>query len=254
MTGQRIAWLLAALWLVPAATDARAETIVDVELVIAVDSSASIDDREFALQMAGIAAAFRDPEVIAAIASGPHGRIAVTAMFWAESGWPVDAMPWHVIADAAGAEGFARMVESWPRRIEGGTGIGTAVFNGVRLIEDNGLAGVRRIIDVSGDGRETTMRDFYITAGHARTVATSRNITVNGLAMLDDEPDLDAYYRDQVIGGPDAFLMTVHRIEDFAAAMRDKLIREIEHRPMVSRRSGRRGADGGQWIDVSGLM
>ena len=110
---------------------AHAQTAVDVELVVAVDSSASIDEREFALQLAGIAA-FRDPEVVAAIGSGPRNRVAVMAIFWAESGYPSDATPWHVLADAADAEGFARIMERWPRRIEGGTGIGTAVLNSVK--------------------------------------------------------------------------------------------------------------------------
>lgn len=231
----------AALWLLGTATTATAaETIVDVELVIAIDSSASIDNHEFALQMAGISAAFRDPEVIAAMASGPRGRVAVTAIFWAESGWPVDVMPWQVIADTGGAEAFARMIDTWPRRVEGGTGIGTAVFHGVRQIEENQLSSARRIIDVSGDGRETAMREYYITVAQARTMAILRGITINGLAMLNDEPDLDGYYRDQVIGGPGSFLMVAHRIEDFAAAMRRKLIREFEYRPVVS-----------QWINVN---
>ena len=233
-----IAVIAAVLALGAAARAEGAAATVDLELVIAVDSSASIDANEFALQMAGIAAAFRDAEVVAAIGSGPLSRIAVSAMFWAESGWPVDATPWQVLSDAAGAERFARLVERWPRRIEGGTGIGTAVFNGVRLIENNALDGARRVIDVSGDGRETTMRDFFITSSHARRVATSRGITVNGLAILNDEPDLDDYYREQVAGGPDSFVMAVQRIEDFAEAMRSKLIREIEYRPVVSRLAG----------------
>ena len=87
-----------------------AQTAVDVELVIAIDSSASIDSREFALQMAGIAAAFRDPEVVAAITSGPESRVAVAAIFWTESGYPVDVSPWHVLADAADADPFGTLV------------------------------------------------------------------------------------------------------------------------------------------------
>jgi hypothetical protein len=233
------AWY-AALWLATLAWPANAQPIVDLELVIAVDSSASIDDHEFTLQMAGIAAAFRDPDAIAAISSVPEARIAVTVMFWAEPGWPVDATPWHVISDAGGAEDFAGMIESGPRRVEGGTGIGSAVFNGVRLIEDNQLSSPRQVIDISGDGRETPMREFYITVDQGRAIAMSRGVTVNGLAMLYDEPDLDAYYRDEVIGGPDAFLMVANRVEDFAAAMRRKLLREIEYQPMIS-----------QWIDDS---
>ncbi len=211
----------------------RAQTTVDVELVIAVDSSASIDDREFSLQMAGIAQAFRDPEVIAAITSGPQSRVAVAAIFWAESGYPSDITPWYVLADAASAERFAGLMERWPRRIAGGTGIGTALLNSVKQLDYNAFEGKRRIIDISGDGRETTMRDFYITSPQARAMAISRGITVNGLAILNDEPDLDLYYRDEVTGGIDSFVMVAREIEDFAEAMRRKLIREFEYRPLI---------------------
>jgi hypothetical protein len=211
---------------------AAAQTAVDVELVIAVDSSASIDEREFALQLAGIAA-FRDPEVVAAIGSGPRNRVAVMAIFWAESGYPSDATPWHVLADAADAEGFARIMERWPRRIEGGTGIGTAVLNSVKQLEDNAIQGKRRIIDISGDGRETAMREFFITSPQARAMAISRDITVNGLAILNDEPDLDSYYHEEVTGGPGSFVMVTREIEDFAEAMRRKLVREFEYRPLL---------------------
>ena len=211
---------------------AAAQTAVDVELVIAVDSSASIDEREFALQLAGIAA-FRDPEVVAAIGSGPRNRVAVMAIFWAESGYPSDATPWHVLADAADAEGFARIMERWPRRIEGGTGIGTAVLNSVKQLEDNAIQGKRRIIDISGDGRETAMREFFITSPQARAMAISRDITVNGLAILNDEPDLDSYYHEEVTGGPGSFVMVAREIEVFAEAMRRKLVREFEYRPLL---------------------
>ena len=211
----------------------RAQTAVDVELVIAVDSSASIDEREFALQLAGIAAAFRDPEVVTAIGSGPRNRVAVMAIFWAESGYPSDTTPWHVLANAADAEAFAGLMAGWPRRVEGGTGIGTAVLNSVKQLEDNAIQGKRRIIDISGDGRETTMREFFITSPQARAMAISRGITVNGLAILNDEPDLDRYYRENVTGGPGSFVMIAREIEDFAEAMRRKLIREFEYRPLL---------------------
>ena len=91
----------------------------------------------------------------------------------------------------------------------------------------------RQIIDVSGDGRETTMREFRITPRLARNMAAGRGITVDGLAILDDEPDLDTYYRHEVIGGPGAFVEIAGTIDDFARAMRVKLLREIEHRPVV---------------------
>ncbi|MCH7555571.1 MAG: DUF1194 domain-containing protein, partial [Proteobacteria bacterium] len=192
---------------------ARGQTAVDVELVIAVDSSASIDEREFALQLAGIAAAFRDPEVVTAIGSGPRNRVAVMAIFWAESGYPSDTTPWHVLAGAADAEAFAGLMAGWPRRVEGGTGIGTAVLNSVKQLEYNAIQGKRRIIDISGDGRETTMREFFITSPQARAMAISRGITVNGLAILNDEPELDGYYRAQVTGGPGSFVMVARVIE-----------------------------------------
>ena len=118
---------------------ARGQTAVDVELVIAVDSSASIDEREFALQLAGIAAAFRDPEVVTAIGSGPRNRVAVMAIFWAESGYPSDTTPWHVLADAADAERFARLMERWPRRVEGGANGASGSFGEAAEIYGGGV-------------------------------------------------------------------------------------------------------------------
>lgn len=225
--------LLFALYLFAFPGAAVAQTTVDVELVIAIDSSASIDDREFSLQMAGIAQAFRDPEVVAAITSGPNTRVAVAAIFWAESGYPSDITPWYVLADVASAGRFAGLMERWPRRIAGGTGIGTALLNSIKQLDYNAYQGKRRIIDISGDGRETTMREFFITSPQARAMAISRGITINGLAILNDEPDLDLYYRDQVTGGPDSFVMVAREIEDFAEAMRRKLIREFEYHPLI---------------------
>ena len=114
-----------------------------------------------------------------------------------------------------------------------GTGIGTAVLNGVKQLEYNAIQGKRRIIDISGDGRETAMREFFITSPQARAMAISRGITINGLAILNDEPDLDSYYHQQVTGGPGSFVMVAREIEDFAEAMRRKLIREFDYRPLL---------------------
>jgi len=208
---------------------------VDLALVLAIDSSASIDDGEYALQMAGIAAAFRDRAVWDAIGSGPTGRIAVAAFIWAQSGWPKAATPWFVLDGPDRAEAFAATVERFPRSIEGGTGIGSAVMYGVRLIDESGLAATRRVIDLFGDGKETVFREWRVTPGQARFVATARGVTVNGLAILDEEPALDLYYRDNVIAGPNAFVMTAGSIADFARAMREKLLREIEYQPVVGR-------------------
>jgi len=223
----------AALAALLGAAPVSAETAVDLELVLAIDSSASVDDHEFALQMAGIAAAFRDPRVRAAIRSGPRGRIGVAAFLWAESGWPKAATPWFVIAGDADAEAFARTIETFPRTIEGGTGIGSAVMFGVRLFEQSAMVSPRRVIDLSGDGKETAFREWRVGPGQARFVASAHGITVNGLAILTDEPDLARYYRDEVITGPDAFVIAAATIADFARAMRDKLLRELTRRPVI---------------------
>ena len=205
----------------------RAETPVDLQLVVAVDASGSVDDREYALQLGGIAAAFRDARVLRAIAEGPTGRIGVALVGWAESNRPKAASRWHIVDDAASAEIFARTVETFGRPVGGGTGIGRAMTFSVTLLERSGLAGTRRVIDISGDGRETTFREWSVPPEQARHAAIDRGITINGLAILSEDPDLEAYYARSVIAGPGAFVMTVATIEDFSIAMRTKLIREI---------------------------
>lgn len=219
----------------PAANDA-----LDLELVLAVDASGSVNDDEFRLQMSGIATAFRDPAVLAAIREGPAGRIAVTVALWSESNLPKAALAWHVVGDAASAERFARQVEGFPRRVAaGGTGIGKGVMYALDLLRNNGLGADRQVIDVSGDGVETGFRDYTVPISQARQAADILGVTINGLAILTDDPDLESYYRAQVITGPGAFALSVDRYEDFAAAMRIKLVREIENRPIVSQRPPR---------------
>ncbi len=213
-----------------------AQTNVDLELVLAVDASGSVDDDEYTLQISGIANAFRDLEVLDAIAAGPLGRIAVTVSFWAESQLPKQSLTWLVIADAADAEFFAEQLESMPRAVPvGGTGIGRGVIYSVRIMQDNGMNGTRRVIDVSGDGRETPFRYFSVPPQQARAYAAAHGVTVNGLAILADDPDLERYYREAVIVGPGAFALAADDFEAFAEAMRRKLIREITYRPSVSR-------------------
>lgn len=209
---------------------AGAQMPVDLELVLAVDASGSVDDGEFALQMGGIAAAFRDAEVLAAIQAGPVGRIAVNIVIWADAQRPKDQMGWRLIGDGASAEAFAERVERHPRAIPaGGTGIGAAVLFAVKQLEKNGFAGARRVIDVSGDGRETTFREWMVPPTQAREQAVGRGITVNGLAILTDEPKLDDYYEAEVAGGEGAFVQVAKSYDDFAVAMRRKLLREIRY-------------------------
>ncbi|MEJ8573976.1 DUF1194 domain-containing protein [Microbaculum marinum] len=220
------------------ALPAGAETRVDLELVLAIDASASVDPNEFALQVGGIASAVRDPEVQSAIAAGPVGRIAVAAIVWADATLRKQPGPWFVVDDAASAEAFAVHIESFYRRISGGTGLGSGIAEAIRLMERNGIDGIRRVVDVSGDGIETPPRENVLTLPDARGMAIGRGITVNGLAILNDVPDLDDYYRREVLVGQGAFVMAASDYDDFADAFRRKLLREIEDRPPVSRRPG----------------
>ena len=212
---------------------AQEELPVDLELVLAVDASGSVDEAEFALQMGGIAYAFRNPAVVEAITQGFHGRIAVNVAIWAESRMPKDSSGWYLIEDTDSAERLARLVERYPRRVEGGTGIGRAITFAVDLFDDNGFASNRRVIDISGDGRETTFRNWSVPPSQARFKANAQQVTINGLVILADDPELDQYYRENVMTGPGSFVMKVNNFQDFPEAMSKKLLREIEYRPNV---------------------
>jgi len=215
---------------------AAAAQNVDLELVLAVDASGSVDPEEFDLQLEGIAAGFRDPAVRAAIRSGRRGRIAVDLLTWAEPQAPKDETGWFVLAGDADAEAFARLVRALPRRQNGATGLGAGVAAAVRSIEGNAITGWRKAIDVSGDGRETAARDYTVQVAQARAMAQAFDIVINGLAIGNEDADLRSYYRDRLQSGPGSFVMAVEGYEDFAEAMRRKLLREIEYRPPVAAR------------------
>jgi hypothetical protein len=204
---------------------------VDLELVLAVDASGSVDDTEFQLQIQGIAEAFRDEAVQSAVASGPSGRIAVALVIWADATLPKDESSWFVIGDRPSALSFADAVSQFPRRVEGGTGIGSAVAYAVRLLADNRFTAPRRVVDVSGDGVETPAReDLTILLPQARMMANAHDVVVNGLAIINEVHDLDQYYRDNVIIGHDSFVIKSRNYEDFREAIRSKLLREISAR------------------------
>jgi len=207
---------------------------VDLELVLAVDTSGSIDDAEFRLQMDGVSAAFRDPEIQRAATSGPLGRMAVSLLTWADASLPADRGPWFLISGPADAELFAAHVARRLRVVSGGTGLGAGLSTAVDMIDRNGYAGTVRRIDVSGDGRETPPRDFVVMVQQGRARAIRRSVTVSALAIRTDDPDLAAYYAAEVAVGPGSFVMAVDDFRDFGAAIRAKLLREIEYRPTVS--------------------
>ncbi|MCH7544718.1 MAG: DUF1194 domain-containing protein [Proteobacteria bacterium] len=199
---------------------------VDLQLVLAVDSSGSIDDNEFILQRWGYANAFRNPRVIAAIRSGVHRAIAVTYIEWSGPGIQVTIADWTLIKDAATANRFADKLESVPRAMISGNGtaVGEAILMAAGHFDDNDFNSPRRVIDISGDGPVTRGRP----ASWARDLVVARGITINGLPVIDRRyPDLELFFLDHVIGGPGAFAIPAYGFKDIAAAVLSKLIREI---------------------------
>jgi len=215
------------------AAPVSAGTPVELELVLAVDVSSSIDEGEFELQMQGISAAFRHPGVLAAIHQAGDRGIAVALIQWSEFVHQRKTVDWTLLRDGVDAAELATSIAATGRAISGG---GTAIYGVINFalheFDTNGYDGRRRVIDVSGDGRS----DLLVPTTAARDRALARGVTINGLVILNDEPHLDRYYRANVIGGADAFVLKVENFIDFAAAIVTKLIREIAHSPAVASR------------------
>ena len=208
---------------------------VDLSLVLAIDSSSSVDSEEFALQMEGIAHAFRDPALIGAIETGVHQAIAVTLVEWSNAGWQRENIAWTVVRDGASARAFADLVEGAPRLIYGGaTSISGALRFALKQFAQTPVAAERSVIDLSGDGSHNQGAPL----AEARRAVLASGVTINGLAIINEEPDLEAYYRTEVIGGPGAFVMVARDYEDFARAILRKLLREIEAVPVAEWRPG----------------
>ena len=212
---------------------------VDLELVLALDASGSINEREFLLQLEGTARAFEAPQVQHAITSGPIGRIAVSVLIWSDATFPKIKSDWYVLNSVETAQDFASIVRNFlsttqrtPGPSAGGTGIGAGIEVALRMIETNDHVGARRIIDVSGDGVETDPRtNSVIRLPQARALAEARGVLINGLPIQTVEhPFLDEYFVEHVISGPGAFVVTAFGFNDFARAIREKLLSEISSR------------------------
>ena len=203
---------------------ARAAGPVDLALVLAVDASSSVDYDEFALQMLGLAEAFRDESVHNAIELAAPNGVAVTLVLWSGDGEQRQAFAWTTAHGPAGAQRLAALIDRTPRLIlGGGTAINDAIDFSIRLLQSGAVIATRRVIDVSGDGRDN-MGSFGVPAT-LRAVAAG--ITVNGLAILNEDPQLNFYYQVNVIGGASAFMLVADDYDDFAEAIRVKLISEI---------------------------
>ncbi len=203
---------------------ARAAGEVDLLLVLAVDASWSVDAPRFELQRQGYADAFRHPRVAAAIGSGRPRALAATMFQWTGPQMQSLTVPWTALDRPAALARFADAIEAMPRQLfSGGTSISGAIDAGVRILAAAPFRGERRVIDVSGDGANNRGRP----APAARDEAGARGIVVNGLPILDLEPDLAIHYRDHVIGGPGAFAIAAEDWQSFAAAILNKLVSEI---------------------------
>ena len=216
----------------PATAD-TAKDFVDLELVLAVDVSMSMDLDEQRLQRDGYVAAFRDPSLHRAIKDGPNGRIAVTYVEWSGVHMQALVVPWRIIASAQDAQKFADTLADRPISRSFFTSISGAVGASHSLFAGSPARGLRRVIDVSGDGPNNS--GLPVEAARDRVVAAGT--VINGLAIqladrsgpytYFDLPDLDRYYRDCVIGGPGAFVLSIRNKREFASAIRKKLLLEV---------------------------
>jgi hypothetical protein len=179
-------------------------------------------------QIHGCAHAIEDSRVIAAVRAGRHGRIAVTFVEWSSKDRQDQVIDWTLIEDESTARTFAARIMRADRPIPGATSIGGAIDFSVKLFSQCGYRATRRVIDVSGDGRDND-GDRDVTV--ARDDAVAAGITVNGLPILEVEEELDRYYRENVIGGPDAFMIAADDFESFGKAILQKLVSEIAFHP-----------------------
>ena len=207
------------------------ESNTDLALVLAVDLSSSVDDIEFAIQLRGIASAFRQVAIVEAIKSGPNGRIDVVLLVWSGEIEQSDRSEWTRISCESEALDFANQVELFPRRVRGETSVGNAIMASVALLRQRAGDASRLSIDISGDGRETVVPDEHspnqpIAPAVARLIATKFGITINALAIQTDERDLANWYSRDVITA-DGFVLAVEAPEAFADAILRKLVREI---------------------------
>lgn len=203
---------------------------VDLELVLAVDVSQSMDYDEHTLQRMGYVEAFRHKDVINAITSGPRGRIAVMVMEWAGDWDPIDIIPWTILDSETAIRAFADRLEKEPINGEQRTSISNALYSAADRIERNNISSARQAIDVSGDGANNAGPPVE----QARDAVLKKNITINGLPIMLNKPmqyydidHLDRYYKHCVIGGPASFIVPVFDLKQLAATIRKKLVMEI---------------------------
>jgi hypothetical protein len=229
----RLALTLAALAVTPLAP-ARAQQ-VDLLLVLAADVSRSVDHQKFMLQREGYAAAISNPQVLDAIRSGTHGKIALNFLEWSGVGAQKVVIDWTVIDGPATARRFGDQLVEAPRSFADRTSISGGIEFSMAQLKRSPFKATRRTIDVSGDGTNNAGRDVRI----ARDEAVTQGVTINGLVILSQSqvpwnPEhtnppggLEQYYRDNVTGGPGSFVVAADGFESFGRAIIKKMIAEI---------------------------
>jgi len=219
--------------------DKGGETQVDVELILATDISYSMDMDELAVQREGYADAIVSKEFLQALKAGPTGKIAITYFEWAASSDQKIIIPWRVIDGPESAGAVADEIRKTPIRRASRTSISGAIYFAMPLFEENQYKGLRRVIDISGDGPNNNGAPVV----PARDEALSKGIVINGLPIMVKEPsystmdidNLDWYYEDCVIGGPGSFVVPIKDREKFKEAIRTKLLQEVADRTPAPR-------------------
>lgn len=206
----------------------------DLALVLAIDSSSSIDEDEFRMQVLGYAAAFVNPKVVRAL--GKAGTVEVASVFWADSANPLLITKWVRVRSNADAKALADTFLMVRRSTFGDTELGAGLMAALDLFDMPGQCSARKIVNVSGDGRASvgTRRAANTSVAEARARADTMGVTVNGLAILNAEPKLAEYYRTQVMTGPGAFVMDAQDFRAFGDAIVRKLEREIQPQLLTS--------------------
>ena len=221
-------------WSAPAKS---ADIPVDLELVLAVDVSLSMDSFEQKMQLQGYVAAMRDPQVLHAVETGPHKRIAVIFVEWGGEDFQNIKVPWTLIDGKQAAYRFSEQLARHRLTALPRTSISTAALFSAALFEENGFNGMRHVIDISGDGPNNQGRPVE----PARDEVLAKGIVINGLPLMTREgmgsewhlDDLDEYYRHCVIGGPTAFVIPVLEWSHFPQAVRRKLVLELAQQRQV---------------------
>jgi hypothetical protein len=228
MLTRRLLLAGASLLALPAASP---EPPVDLALVLAVDVSESVNDERYELQHEGIARAFEDPRLADAVAAGPESAILVLVLEWSDRDKQVVTVDWTRVSGADSATRFAQAVRATRRSSAGVTAIGDALLAAAAAFRSVPAPAQRRVIDLSGDG----MANIGPPPATVRDALVADGITINGLAILAEEPWLDGYYDQNVVGGTGGFLVVAETFDAFAGAILNKLLGEIAGVPLITR-------------------